>query len=68
MVTCVYRYSRDLRGTLWPRFRHILELNVTSVHDTNPSKLAHIDTSPHYVSHTHTQCYIFLMIYCCLDH
>ena len=43
------RYSRDLQGTLWPRFRHILELNVASVRDTDPSKLGQIDTRPHYV-------------------
>ena len=55
-------YSRDLTGILWPRFRRILELNIASVRDTNPSRLGNIDTRPHYVclslcstlSHTHT--------------
>lgn len=38
---------------LWPRFRHILDLNVASVRDTDPSKLGSVDTRPHYVRATH---------------
>ena len=42
-------YSRDMMAILWPRFRRILELNIASVRDTNPSRLGNIDTRPHYV-------------------
>lgn len=44
------RYSEELQSYLWPRFRHILNLNVASVRDADPHKLGHIDTRPHYVS------------------
>ena len=51
-------YHRDLKSILWPRFRHILALNVGSIKNTDPSKLGNIDTRPHYVSeplkHTYT--------------
>ena len=46
------RYSEELQSYLWPRFRHILNLNVASVRDADPHKLGHIDTRPHYVSET----------------
>ena len=45
----LFSYSRDLTQILWPRFRRILELNIASVRDTNPSRLGNIDTRPHYV-------------------
>ena len=48
----VHSFSRDLLATLWPRFNHILELNITSVRETDPQRLGNIDTRPHYVRGT----------------
>ena len=42
-------FSEELQSLLWPRFKHILNLNVASVREADPSKLGHIDTRPHYV-------------------
>ena len=42
-------FSEDLQSVFWPRFRHILNLNIASVRDADPSKLSRIDTRPHYV-------------------
>ena len=46
---CFCSYSEELQSLLWPRFKHILTLNVASVREADPSKLGHIDTRPHYV-------------------
>ena len=44
-----FSFSNDLLGILWPRFNHILDLNVASIRDTDPSRLGSVDTRPHYV-------------------
>ena len=49
-TNCTDRFSEELQAVLWPRFIRVLNLNMTSVQETNPHKLGHIDTSPHYVS------------------
>ncbi|XP_064395792.1 vacuolar protein sorting-associated protein 52 homolog [Halichondria panicea] len=54
-IPCLDDYHRDLASILWPRFRHILELNVTSVKNTDPSKLGSIDTRPHYVTRRYAE-------------
>ena len=43
-------YWGNLLSRLWPRFEHVMELNITSIRDLNPHKLGHVDTRPHYVS------------------
>ena len=48
-IVSFFSYSGDLTQILWPRFRRILQLNIASVRDTNPSRLGNIDTRPHYV-------------------
>lgn len=44
------RYWDTLLELLWPRFEHILELNIQSIQNTDPQKLGFLDTRPHYVS------------------
>ena len=43
------RYWEALLELLWPRFEHILELNIHSIQSTDPQKLGSLDTRPHYV-------------------
>lgn len=43
------RYWDTLLEILWPRFEHILELNIQSIQSTDPQKLGFLDTRPHYV-------------------
>ena len=70
-IQCVYvsiypsfpdSFSEDVQSLMWPRFRHILNLNIASVRDADPSKLGHIDTRPHYVS-----VYVYKCKYVCMN-
>lgn len=54
-VQCLEDYSRDLLAILWPRFHHILDLNIASVRDTDPQKLGNIDTRPHYITRRYAE-------------
>ena len=43
-------YYEALAGVLWPRFELLLQTNIQSVRDCDPSRLyTQIDTRPHYV-------------------
>jgi len=44
------RFSDHLLAVMWPRFHHVVVLNINSVRDCNTQKLGNIDTRPHYVS------------------
>ena len=44
------RYWDTVLEMSWPRFTHVVELNVDSVRNTDPQKLGVIDIRPHYVS------------------
>ena len=48
----LFSYWGDLLSHMWPRFEHVMELNITSIRELNPQKLGHVDTRPHYVSET----------------
>ncbi|OPJ90403.1 hypothetical protein AV530_002811 [Patagioenas fasciata monilis] len=48
-IPAVDRYWEALLELLWPRFEHILELNIQSIQSTDPQKLGFLDTRPHYV-------------------
>ncbi|XP_019856256.1 PREDICTED: vacuolar protein sorting-associated protein 52 homolog [Amphimedon queenslandica] len=54
-ITCLDSYSEELQSLLWPRFRHILTLNVASVREADPSRLGHIDTRPHYITRRYAE-------------
>jgi hypothetical protein len=40
---------------LWPRFKHVFELNLKSVKNAQPKKLGPIDLAPHYVSRRYAE-------------
>lgn len=43
-------YYESLISILWPRFEYLVQANIQSVRDCDPSRLySHIDTRPHYV-------------------
>ncbi|XP_046653328.1 vacuolar protein sorting-associated protein 52 homolog isoform X1 [Daphnia pulicaria] len=43
-------YYESLVSTLWPRFEYLVQANIQSVRDCDPSRLySNIDTRPHYV-------------------
>uniref|UniRef100_A0A8D0HR09 Vacuolar protein sorting-associated protein 52 homolog n=1 Tax=Sphenodon punctatus TaxID=8508 RepID=A0A8D0HR09_SPHPU len=48
-VPAIDKYWETLLEMLWPRFEHILELNIQSIQNTDPQKLGFLDTRPHYV-------------------
>ena len=43
------RYWETLLEMIYPRFEHILQLNIENIRDCDPQKLGHIDVTPHYV-------------------
>lgn len=49
------RYWEAVLELLWPRFELILEMNISSIRNTDPQKLGVLDTRPHYVC-THMLC------------
>ncbi|GCB84552.1 hypothetical protein scyTo_0025054, partial [Scyliorhinus torazame] len=48
-------YWDTLLEILWPRFEHILELNIQSIGNTDPQKLGALDTRPHYVTRRYAE-------------
>jgi len=50
LFVVVCSFSEELLKLLLPRFYFILDLNVASIRDTDPSRIGKIDTRPHYVS------------------
>ena len=46
---CLNNYYDRLLAVLWPRFEHIIDMNHASIAETDPSKLANVDTRPHYI-------------------
>ncbi|XP_060706512.1 vacuolar protein sorting-associated protein 52 homolog isoform X2 [Hemiscyllium ocellatum] len=54
-VPAVDKYWETLLEILWPRFEHILELNIQSIRNTDPQKLGALDTRPHYVTRRYAE-------------
>ncbi|NXK23640.1 VPS52 protein, partial [Arenaria interpres] len=48
-------YWDTLLEILWPRFEHILELNIQSIQSTDPQKLGFLDTRPHYITRRYAE-------------
>ena len=51
----LHRYWDTLLSIMWPRFEHIVEMNIQSVRACDPQKMGQIDVRPHYVS-LHVPC------------
>ncbi|XP_065715882.1 vacuolar protein sorting-associated protein 52 homolog isoform X1 [Patagioenas fasciata] len=54
-IPAVDRYWEALLELLWPRFEHILELNIQSIQSTDPQKLGFLDTRPHYITRRYAE-------------
>ncbi|XP_065185383.1 vacuolar protein sorting-associated protein 52 homolog [Sycon ciliatum] len=54
-VPSLASYIQRLQNQLWPRFETIVELNLSSIRDCEPSKLGHIDIRPHYITRRYAE-------------
>ncbi|XP_064407979.1 vacuolar protein sorting-associated protein 52 homolog isoform X2 [Latimeria chalumnae] len=54
-IPAVDKYWDTLLEILWPRFEHILELNIQSIRTTDPQKLGCLDTRPHYITRRYAE-------------
>ncbi|XP_077180625.1 vacuolar protein sorting-associated protein 52 homolog [Paroedura picta] len=54
-VPAIDKYWDTLLEMLWPRFEHILELNIQSIQNTDPQKLGFLDTRPHYITRRYAE-------------
>nr|XP_060616542.1 vacuolar protein sorting-associated protein 52 homolog [Anolis sagrei ordinatus] len=54
-VPAIDKYWDTLLEMLWPRFEHILELNIQSIQNTDPQKLGSLDTRPHYITRRYAE-------------
>ncbi|XP_065510856.1 vacuolar protein sorting-associated protein 52 homolog [Caloenas nicobarica] len=54
-IPAVDKYWEALLELLWPRFEHILELNIQSIQSTDPQKLGFLDTRPHYITRRYAE-------------
>lgn len=54
-VPALDRYWETLLFVLWPKFEHVIELNIHSVRDVDPQKLGHIDNRPHYITRRYAE-------------
>ncbi|XP_063174743.1 vacuolar protein sorting-associated protein 52 homolog [Chroicocephalus ridibundus] len=54
-IPAVDKYWDTLLEILWPRFEHILELNIQSIQSTDPQKLGFLDTRPHYITRRYAE-------------
>ncbi|KAJ8299910.1 hypothetical protein KUTeg_021429, partial [Tegillarca granosa] len=51
----IFLYWETLLFVLWPKFEHVIELNIHSVRDVDPQKLGHIDNRPHYITRRYAE-------------
>ncbi|XP_037080746.1 vacuolar protein sorting-associated protein 52 homolog [Pollicipes pollicipes] len=54
-VPALDKYWDMLLNLLWPKFCHIMELNIASVRQCDPSKLGTIDVRPHYITRRYAE-------------
>ncbi|XP_061477503.1 vacuolar protein sorting-associated protein 52 homolog isoform X4 [Rhineura floridana] len=54
-IPAIDKYWDTLLEMLWPRFEHILELNIQSIQNTDPQKLGFLDTRPHYITRRYAE-------------
>lgn len=54
-IPAVDKYWDALLELLWPRFEHILELNIQSIQNTDPQRLGFLDTRPHYITRRYAE-------------
>jgi hypothetical protein len=49
------KYWDTLLEMFYPRFEHILMLNIQSIRDCEPQRLGHIDIRPHYITRRYAE-------------
>jgi len=49
------KYWENLNGILWPRLTQVIELNIQSVRDCNPSRMKPMDLRPHYITRRYAE-------------
>ncbi|CAH1787667.1 unnamed protein product [Owenia fusiformis] len=54
-VPALDKYWETLLEMLWPRLEMILEMNIQSIRECEPSKLGHIDVRPHYITRRYAE-------------
>ncbi|UYV71586.1 VPS52 [Cordylochernes scorpioides] len=54
-IPALERYWESLLAVLWPRFEHVLQLNIQSIHDCDPQRLGSIDLRPHYITRRYAE-------------
>ncbi|XP_057289466.1 vacuolar protein sorting-associated protein 52 homolog [Hydractinia symbiolongicarpus] len=54
-VPALEKYWDTLLDMLWPRFMKIIEMNTSSVKQTDPQKLGNIDVQPHYITRRYAE-------------
>ncbi|GFS98967.1 vacuolar protein sorting-associated protein 52 homolog [Trichonephila clavipes] len=54
-VPALDKYWETLLQIFWPRFEHILQLNIESIRDCDPQKFTNIDKRPHYITRRYAE-------------
>ncbi|XP_015927404.1 vacuolar protein sorting-associated protein 52 homolog [Parasteatoda tepidariorum] len=54
-VPALDKYWENLLQMFWPRFEHILQLNIESIRDCDPQKFSNIDKRPHYITRRYAE-------------
>jgi hypothetical protein len=54
-VQALDNYWETLLSAMWPRFEHVMHLNIASIRDLNPQKLRHVDQRPHYITRRYAE-------------
>jgi len=49
------KYWETMNGILWPRLTQILELNIQSVRECDPSRMKPVDVRPHYITRRYAE-------------
>ncbi|XP_050670065.1 vacuolar protein sorting-associated protein 52 homolog [Leptidea sinapis] len=54
-VAALDSYWDSLLASLWPRLEYVLKLNIQSVRDCDPAKLANKELGPHYITRRYAE-------------
>lgn len=55
MAPVLDRYWDTLLEMFYPRFEHLLQMNIQSIRDCEPQKLGHIDVRPYYITRRYAE-------------
>jgi len=49
------KYWENMNGILWPRLTQVMELNIQSVRDCDPTRMKPMDLRPHYITRRYAE-------------